>query len=76
MTENAAGNHEFETWLRTVCFQEPTPEAYDLAKSAWKEVARRRGELLRKLRGLIGKQYLTEAEASILVSVDAELKGA
>lgn len=25
----------FEKWLRTVCFQKPTPEAYDLAKSAW-----------------------------------------
>lgn len=28
---------EFEIWLRTVCFQKPTPEAYDLAKDAWKE---------------------------------------
>ena len=27
----------FEEWLRTVCFQNPTPEAYDLAKDAWKE---------------------------------------
>lgn len=26
---------DFESWLRTVCFQKPTPEAYDLAKSAW-----------------------------------------
>jgi len=25
----------FEEWLRTVCFQKPTPEAYDLAKSAY-----------------------------------------
>ncbi len=25
----------FELWLRTVCFQKPTPEAYDLAKDAW-----------------------------------------
>lgn len=25
----------FDEWLRTVCFQKPTPEAYDLAKSAW-----------------------------------------
>ena len=25
----------FEAWLRTVCFQRPTPEAYDLAKDAW-----------------------------------------
>lgn len=27
----------FEVWLRTVCFQKPTPEAYDLAVSAWQE---------------------------------------
>lgn len=26
---------EVEMWLRTVCFQKPTPEAYDLAKCAW-----------------------------------------
>lgn len=26
---------EFEVWLRTVCFQRPTPKAYDLAKCAW-----------------------------------------
>ena len=28
-------NEMFEAWLRTTCFQKPTPEAYDLAKSAW-----------------------------------------
>lgn len=27
---------EFEKWLPTVCFQRPTPEAYDLAWQAWK----------------------------------------
>ena len=27
---------QFEKWLRTVCFQQPTPEAYDLAWQAWK----------------------------------------
>lgn len=27
---------QFEEWLRTVCFQQPTPEAYDLAWQAWK----------------------------------------
>lgn len=26
---------KFEEWLRSACFQQPTPEAYDLAKSAW-----------------------------------------
>jgi hypothetical protein len=34
--EHAAAQ-EFEAWLRTVCFQAPTKEAYDLAKSAWKQ---------------------------------------
>jgi len=28
---------DFEAWLRTVCFQKPTPDAYDLAKCAWVE---------------------------------------
>lgn len=32
---------EFEKWLRTVCFQKPTPEAYDLAKAAWKQANRK-----------------------------------
>jgi len=26
---------DFDQWLKTVCFQKPTPEAYDLAKSAF-----------------------------------------
>ena len=28
---------DFEKWLTEVCFQKPTPEAYDLAKDAWKK---------------------------------------
>jgi hypothetical protein len=28
---------DFDKWLKTTCFQKPTPEAYDLAKDAWKE---------------------------------------
>jgi hypothetical protein len=28
---------DFERWLRKECFQKPTPEAYDLAKCAWKD---------------------------------------
>ncbi len=31
----------FEEWLRSVCFQKPTLEAYDLAKNAWIEAAKR-----------------------------------
>jgi hypothetical protein len=27
----------FEEWLRSVCFQKPTKEAYDLALAAWRE---------------------------------------
>ena len=30
----------FEKWLRTVCFQKPTDEAYDLAKAAWIEATK------------------------------------
>jgi len=33
-------NKPFETWLRSVCFQKPPAEAYDLAKGAWEESAR------------------------------------
>lgn len=31
---------EFEAWLRSVCFQKPTQEAYDLAKAAWEEATK------------------------------------
>jgi len=31
---------EFERWLKTVCFREPTPAAYDLAKCAWLEATK------------------------------------
>ena len=27
---------DFKAWLNSVCFQRPTPEAYDLARDAWK----------------------------------------
>jgi hypothetical protein len=27
---------DFETWLRSTCFQQPTKEAEDLARAAWK----------------------------------------
>lgn len=30
----------YQTWLRTVCFQQPTKEAEDLAKCAWQEAQR------------------------------------
>ena len=30
-------DERYEQWLRTVCFQRPTPEAYDLSKEAWNE---------------------------------------
>ena len=30
-------DERYEQWLRAVCFQKPTPEAYDFAKEAWNE---------------------------------------
>ncbi|MCK5602630.1 hypothetical protein KAR91_12190 [Candidatus Pacearchaeota archaeon] len=30
----------FEEWLRAVCFQRPTQEAYDLAKAAWNKASK------------------------------------
>ncbi len=35
---NKKKNHsaDFNSWLKTVCFQEPTPEAHALAEMAWK----------------------------------------
>ena len=33
---NNPDKEAFEKWLRTVCFQKPTPEAYDLAWQAWR----------------------------------------
>lgn len=34
-TPEAVEGLDFDVWLKTVCFQKPTPEAYDLAKCAW-----------------------------------------
>ena len=31
------GYANFDRWLRSVCFQRPTREAYDLAESAWNQ---------------------------------------
>jgi hypothetical protein len=40
---------EFEKWLRTVCFQKPTPEAYDLARDAWRHAIAQEREACAKL---------------------------
>lgn len=40
----------FEEWLRTVCFQKPTPEAYDLARDAWKEARKTNLEEIENLK--------------------------
>jgi len=63
----------FEEWLRTVCFQEPTAEAKDLAKCAWDRQQSRIAELEAGLRdaadtiasfdGLIG--YGTDCDEKI-----------
>lgn len=33
-------NEAFSIWLKKTCFQEPTQEAYDLARMAWEAAAR------------------------------------
>ncbi len=38
----------FERWLRTVCFQKPTQEAYDLARDAWQAAIKQERETLEK----------------------------
>ena len=40
---------EFTAWLNSVCFQKPTPEAYDLAKDAWKAALKSNKEPVAKL---------------------------
>lgn len=40
----------FQVWLRTVCFQKPTPEAYDLAKSAWQQQSEKINEFYAAIR--------------------------
>jgi hypothetical protein len=37
MSNETEQREAFEAWLKTVCFQRPTPEAYDLALCAWRE---------------------------------------
>tara|TARA_R110000737_G_scaffold316082_1_gene326257 strand:- start:374 stop:673 length:300 start_codon:yes stop_codon:yes gene_type:complete len=37
---------KFEKWLTEVCFQKPTPEAYDLAKDAWKKALAQDGKFV------------------------------
>lgn len=39
---------DFEKWLREVCFQKPTPEAYDLARDAWIESRKQEREACAK----------------------------
>ena len=38
----------FEKWLRTVCFQKPTKEAYELAECAWRAAMKVQVELCAK----------------------------
>ena len=35
--DSEASLFKFEKWLKSVCFQSPTSEAYELAKAAWVE---------------------------------------
>lgn len=47
----------FEKWLRTVCFQKPTPEAYELAKCAW--------EAALAPRDVLDQVFMDECDAAI-----------
>lgn len=47
---NTKNLEKFEIWLKSVCFQQPTPEAHDLAKSAWKEALKQREQMAEVLR--------------------------
>jgi len=50
---NDASRKAFEEWLRTVCFQKPTQEAYDLAVVAW-QASRKQAiaECVAEIRGM------------------------
>lgn len=55
---NAEAQAVFEKWLRTVCFQKPTPEAYSLAKEAWAEAYKDAARVCRE-------QFEREPHASV-----------
>lgn len=46
-------SNQFEIWLRTECFQKPTPEAYDLTKVAWNKQEKDKAELVKGLQDMI-----------------------
>jgi hypothetical protein len=54
----------FEIWLRTVCFQAPTKEAYDLAKCAWEEATKAEREACAKTCEGIGKEIVCPEECA------------
>ena len=37
----------FDSWLKSICFKEPTKEAYDLARMVWNQatIVERRGKM-------------------------------
>lgn len=53
---------DFEKWLRTACFQKPTPEAYDLAKEAWEKSKELEREVWRNMRAYWLKDSRSNAE--------------
>jgi hypothetical protein len=60
---------EFDVWLKSVCFQKPTTEAYDLAKSAWLKQAATIEELQRE-----DKQILSHTAELAQAEVDLKDK--
>ena len=53
---------EFEEWLRSVCFDKPTPEAKGLAKMAWKDAHNAAIEESAKVADREAGHRLTDAE--------------
>jgi len=63
---------DFENWLRSVCFQEPTKEAYDLAKSAWSKCDKQI-EILKKELMLLQSSFDDRLRINDLQSKDKDI---
>jgi hypothetical protein len=61
---------DFEAWLRTTCFQKPTPEAYDLAKEAWKAALEERNAVVEQEWQREAMAVLRELDKSTLAQPD------
>lgn len=66
---------DFDEWLKTVCFQRPTPEAWDLAKCAWDEQSKRIA-LLEKVAEAADYQYRCDDEVVFSCALEEALRAA